>query len=149
MFPGLSSVRQDHGACGAYGDNLRSNEREGSLRDDGPPCGEPTGSSRNAMVLGERAGVFPITETDSGTKRQGFRTLARRKVLSPVVIRASSKVENDSEDNKADDGQDLDGTIDTMQLLVRISSAGGIVLNRMPTNAKMNSASPYAPIKVL
>ena len=101
------------------------------------------------MVLGERAGVFPITETDSGAKRRGFRTLARRKVFSPVVIRASSEVENDSEDNKADDGQDLDGTIDTMQLLVRISSAGGIVLNRMPTNAKMNSASPYAPIKVL
>lgn len=113
MMPSsLSSMMWGHGACGTHGDNFRSKEREGSLRDDAPPSGKPTGGSRNVMVLDEWAGIFPITETNSGTKLRDFRNFSQSKVTSPVVIRASSKVENNSEDNKANDGQDLNGTGD-------------------------------------
>jgi len=116
------------------------------LGDDAPPSNEPTGGSRNAVILDERAGVFPVTETDSEKKNQnesGFPAFSQSEVLSPVVIGATSEVKNDSEDDEADDGQDLDRAGDAMWLSTRI---GGFVLNQMATHAKTNSASPYAPI---
>jgi hypothetical protein len=77
MIPSnLSSVTRNHDACGAYSDNLCPNEREGSLGDDAPPPDEPTGGSRNVMVLNERAGVLPITESNSITNVRISNTLS-------------------------------------------------------------------------
>lgn len=59
------------------------------------------------------------------------------------MIWTSSEVKNDSENNEANDGQDLDGTGDA-------TGAGQppnrIALDYTSTHAKMNSASPYAPV---
>ena len=62
---GLSSVARNHDACTTYSDDLRPNKREGGLGNNTPPPDEPTGGSRNVMILDERAGVLPITESDS------------------------------------------------------------------------------------
>ena len=60
------------------------------------------------------------------------------------MIGTTSEVKNDSEDNEADDSQNLDRAGDGMY---RCGSVwGGIDLNRIVTHAKTNSASPYAPI---
>ena len=67
MIPSsLSSITRNYNTRCTYGDDLRSNEREGSLGDYAPPSNEPTGGSRNIVILDERAGIFPVTETDSG-----------------------------------------------------------------------------------
>ena len=58
-------MTQNHDGCDTYSDNLRSNEGEGSLGDDAPPPEKPAGGSGNAMVLNERAGIYPVAETDS------------------------------------------------------------------------------------
>ena len=99
--PSLSSVALNHCACGTHGDDLGSDEREGSLRDNAPPSNEPTGCSRDPIVLNERTGVFPITETDSETIISISRALSREEVLLPVVIWTTSEVKNDSENNEA------------------------------------------------
>ena len=65
--PQFESVTQHRGARDTYGDNLRSNEGEGSLGDDAPPSDKPSGGSGNVVVLNEWTGVFPVTETDSET----------------------------------------------------------------------------------
>ena len=61
------------------------------------------------------------------------------------MIWTSSKIKNDSKDNEANDGQDLDGAGD-------VTGAGQptdqIILNRTSTHAKTNSASPYAPVSL-
>lgn len=59
-------ARKDDG-CGTYSNNLCSNERESSLRNDAPPSNKSASGSRNVVVLDERTGVFPVTEADSGT----------------------------------------------------------------------------------
>lgn len=58
---------RDSDPCGTYGDDLRSNEREGSLSRDAPPSDKSACGSRNVMVLDERTGVFPVAEADPGT----------------------------------------------------------------------------------
>lgn len=64
------------------------------------------------MVLNERAGVFPVTETDSEIKRQDSQRCTQSEDFLPVVIWTPSEVKHDSEDDEADDGQDLDGAGD-------------------------------------
>jgi len=61
------------------------------------------------------------------------------------MIWTPSEVKNDSEDNKANDGQDLDGAGDTTGAG---EPANRIVLDRTSTHAKTNSASPYAPVSL-
>jgi len=57
-------MTRNRDTCGTYGDNLRSDEGEGSYRGDAPPPNKPAGDSGNIMVLNERAGIYPVTETD-------------------------------------------------------------------------------------
>jgi hypothetical protein len=45
--------------------------------------------------------------------------LVKSEATLPVVIRATSEVKNDSEDDKANDCQDLDGSGDAMRPSVR------------------------------
>ena len=64
------------------------------------------------MVLNEWAGVFPVTESNSETKnRQEFQHSIRNGVSLPVVIWATTEVEDDSEDDEAHDGDDFDGAV--------------------------------------
>jgi len=58
------------------------------------------------------------------------------------VIWTSSEVKNDSENNEANDSQDLDraGVVTGAG-----QPANRIVSNITSTHAKINSASPYAP----
>ena len=67
---------------GTHGDDLGSNEREGCLAQNRPkPKESPCGAS-NALVLGERTRVFPITEANA------------------IVIGASPEVEDNSQNNQ-------------------------------------------------
>ena len=120
--PSLSSVTLNRCACGTYGDDLGPDEREGSLGDDTPPSDEPTGCSRDPIVLNERTGVFPITETDSETIIRISCALSREEVFLPVVIWATSEVKNYSENNEADYCQDLDGASEAVGLRVQVSA---------------------------
>ena len=56
--------------------------------------------------------MFPITETDSGKNIGVEETPSQSEGAVPVVIRTTSKIKNDSKDDKANDSQDLDGTGD-------------------------------------
>ena len=78
-----SPLAENHDAWGTYSDNLRPNEREGRLGDDTPPSNKPTSGSRNLVVLHERAGVFPVTESDSEKHVRIFCILSR--VVSPCL----------------------------------------------------------------
>lgn len=89
---------------GTYRNNLGTDEREGSLCHDRPPAEETTGVSLDAVVLNERAGVLPVTETNA------------------VVVRSSTEVKNDTEDNETDDGDDLDRGEDELRLAVDTST---------------------------
>ena len=60
------------------------------------------------MVLDERAGVLPITESDSETNVR-ISNVVWSSVSSPVVIWASSEVKNDSEDDESNNCEDLNG----------------------------------------
>lgn len=63
------------------------------MRHDTPPCEETTFASPNVVVLDEGSWVLPITETNT------------------VVIRATTEIENDTQNNQARYGYNLDGTI--------------------------------------
>jgi hypothetical protein len=65
-----------------HGDDLSADEREGCLGHNGPKTKESPFRASNAIVLGERTRVFPITETDA------------------IVIGASSEVEDKSQNNQ-------------------------------------------------
>jgi hypothetical protein len=67
-------TRKDNG-CGAYSDNLSSDEGERSLGDDTPPPGESARGSRNIIVLDKRTRVFPVSETDPGTEMSATKRL--------------------------------------------------------------------------
>lgn len=112
MMPtGFDSTTRNDDACDAYGDDFGSNEREGSLGNDTPPSDKSACGSRNVIVLDERTRVFPVTEADSETSVRTEEIIEKQCTL-PVVIRPTSKVENNSEDDEANDGQDLDGSGD-------------------------------------
>lgn len=83
-----------------YGNNLGSNEGERSLGHDSPPSQELALDPSNAIVLHERPRVLPVPEAD------------------PVVVRPPTEVEYDSENDEADDGDDLDGREDELALAV-------------------------------
>ena len=124
-----------------YGDDLRSNERERSLGDDAPPPDEPTGDSGDAMVLDERAGIFPVTESDPEINVRIFdisygaktpclsrfgppprsRTIPR--IMRPTMVMTLMELRC--------------GEIRPLSRWNRFKSVS--------THAKTNSASPYAP----
>jgi hypothetical protein len=66
-----------------HGDDLGAGHREGCLGHNGPKPKETPFRASYAIVLDERTGVFPITETDA------------------VVIGASPEVEDKSQNNQA------------------------------------------------
>jgi len=64
------------------------------------------------MVLNEWAGVFPVTESNSETKKcQNFQHSIRNGVTLPVVTWATPEVKDDAEDDEAHDGNDFDGAV--------------------------------------
>jgi hypothetical protein len=74
------------------GDNLGTNVREGGLSQDSPETEELTKRSLNTSVLGEGSRVSPVLETDL------------------LAVGSTTGRDDDTEDDKTDDGQDLDGS---------------------------------------
>jgi hypothetical protein len=66
-----------------HGDDLCADEREGCLGHNGPKTKETPFRASNAIELGERTGVIPITETDA------------------IVIGSSPEVEDKSQNNQS------------------------------------------------
>ena len=107
---------QNRGECSAHSDNLRSNKGEGSLRGDTPPPNKSAHGTRDIVVLDERTGVFPVAEANSETNvriEKGGKSSQRE---LHIVVWSASKVKNDSKNNEANDGQDLDGTDDATRV---------------------------------
>ena len=63
------------------------------------------------MVLDERAGVFPITESDSETNISISSIRSQGQSSLPVMIWATPEVKDDSEDNEAHDGDNFNGAV--------------------------------------
>jgi hypothetical protein len=147
MIPSdFNSATRKYDGWSTYSDNLRSNEGEGGLRGDTPPANESARGTRNVMVLDKRTGIFPVAEADPKIYARVEETKpGLREVALPIVVWSTSEVNNDSEDDKANDGQDLDGTGDANAVI-----QSGLV-NRQDwfkivfTHANTNSVSPYAP----
>ena len=142
MIPFSStSVTGNYNACGTHSDNLRSNEGERGLRDDTPPSDEPTGDSRDSVVLNERPGIFPVTESDSKIGVSIFDILFGVKscCLSwfgpPPRSRTIPRI--------------MRPTMVMTLMELRCSGIESVGqrngFNTTFTHAKMNSASPYAP----
>lgn len=72
-------------------DDFRSDERERRLRQDSPPGKETTLVPRNAVELGKRARMLPVTEAEA------------------VMVRTATKIEDDTEDDEASNRQHLNG----------------------------------------
>lgn len=72
------------------GDNLGTDEGEGSVGHHSPPGQETALVALNAVELRERAWVFPVAEAET------------------VMVRASTEVEHDTKDNQTGDSDNLD-----------------------------------------
>jgi hypothetical protein len=62
------------------------------MRDYTRPAEETVFDAAYTIILDERSRLFPVTESDA------------------VMVRTSAKVKDDSQDNKPDNGNNLDGT---------------------------------------
>lgn len=68
----------------------RGDVREGSLGEDGPESEELSERARDALVLSEGSGVPPVGKSE-------------------VTLISSSGVDDDTDEDQTDDGEDLDG----------------------------------------
>lgn len=75
-----------------YSNYFGTNEGEGGVTQDGPPAQETTRCTSDTMVLNERLRILLVPETKS------------------IVVRASTEIKYDPEDDQPSDGNDLDRT---------------------------------------
>ena len=78
------------GQAMTYGNDLSANEGERRLREHREPTEETTLRAGNIVVLDERTGVFPVTETDT------------------VVVWSATEIKDDTEDDQTSNRNDLD-----------------------------------------
>jgi len=76
----------------AYRNDLRTNEREGSVVKDGPPPEEPTLCAGYPFVLSKRTWVLPVAETDT------------------IMVGTTSEVKDETQDDETGDCEYFDRT---------------------------------------
>jgi hypothetical protein len=107
-----------------YGDDLCANVGESGLRENFRKAEETTLGARDSVELDERTGMFPITESDA------------------IVIGPSTKVEDDSQNDQTL-GREYRAWERVLIFCGEKSNLPVMVMTLI--DAKMNSASPYAP----